>query len=278
MSVQELLKYVDINVLADIRESRILDYERDIVCDRETFAEHMGEFVKTLRALTPDPTLYEGETDGGLFVMAPMPYLYTDGEEDKEEVRYEAEYMKKADWDKAIAEIRLVASMPAINPNNASAEEMEAYLDTTVRFIPQGWGYDFSPWEKVLAAEIAPGSFDDRPGIAGDRLKDLFLFDLLWNMSFNGYTREQQEERRAELDQSFKEMEEIRNLPPEEQEKHYCDAEDFFKEMYEAMGIEYHKDTEEEEAAKRIKYLREFCITRDARLKEMWRLAGMVQA
>lgn len=162
--------------------------------------------------------------------------------------------------------------MPSIDLGDAIHEEMEAWLNDTDKFMPQGWAYDFTPWEAVLGAEIVPGSFYDLPGTTGKKTKDLFLYDLLWSLSFNGYTKEHQKERREELEKSIDETERIMALPEEEQKNYFHDADDVLREMYEELGMEYHEQTEEEKELLRDNMLRNGCITREERLAEMWRL------
>lgn len=273
MIAKDLLNEIDIEALADIRQVQIEDWEKPMVAPREVFVEHMGEFIKMLKALTPDPTPYEGEEADGGFVMFLLPFI--NSLEEYINVRYEAIYVKRRDFETAIAKIRKADPMPDINLNNASKEGMESFLESTNDFVPQGYGYSFTPWEKVLAAEIVPGCFSVLEDPDETDCKNLFLFDMLWEMSFNGYTKEQQEERMAELDKSIKEIEEVKKLPEEEQKKYFHDADDVFRELYEENGWEYHEKTEEEKEQERIGFLAEYCMTRSRMLKVMWRLAGL---
>lgn len=273
MIVQELLKQTDIEALADIYESGLEDYERDIMEDREAFTEHMTEFVRMLLTLTPNENIDEDKEYRGGYVMAPMPYLYIDDEDGNEEVRIEASLIRKDDWVRCLDEVRNIDVMPEIDPETAEEEEREEYLAKIERLVPQVWAYTFSPWEEILSAEIVQGSFDDRKDAAGKELQDKFLYSLLWEMSFNGYTREHQEERKAELHKSIKEMDYVMTLPEEEQKNYFHDAEDVFKDLYAEMGEEYQPPTEEEQEETRRRIIREIMFTQNLRLKEVQKFA-----
>lgn len=65
MTVQELLAYVDVERLADVRQSRIQEWEQALYAPRDVYVEGMRAFVAMLQTLTPDPTPYEGEPDHG---------------------------------------------------------------------------------------------------------------------------------------------------------------------------------------------------------------------
>lgn len=271
MIVQELLKEVDAEALADIRQIHMEEWEKPLHSPRKIFVRNMRGFAKMLQTLAPDPTPYDGEEADGGFVMYLLPFI--NSLEDYIDVRYQADYVKRKDFNAAVDEIRKAGTMPTINLNDANKEEMESFLKKTDNFVPQGYGYEFTPWEKVLAAEIVPGAFSVLNDLDETDCKNLFLYDLLWEMSFNGYTRECQEERMAELDKSIKEMEEIKKLPEEEQKKYYCDADDFFKKLYEEAGLEYHERTEEEKEKERLGFLTEYCMSRSMMLDVMWKLA-----
>lgn len=97
MTVQELLKDVDMNAIANIYDSRLEDWEREIMAPKDVFRQHMEEFVQMLLTLTPDENADPDSDYSGGYVMAPMPYLYIDDETGTGEVRIEADYIRKAD-------------------------------------------------------------------------------------------------------------------------------------------------------------------------------------
>lgn len=58
---------------------------------------------------------------------------------------------------------------------------MESFLENTRKFVPQEYGYEFTLWEKVLAAEFVSGSLNAIEGLGEQEYRDLFLYNLLWN-------------------------------------------------------------------------------------------------
>ncbi len=111
---------------------------------------------------------------------------------------------------------------------------MIEFLEKTFGWLPEAFAYEFSPWEEILGTQVLPKNFE-RIG------KDEFLASALYEMSFNGMTREGQEERREELSDAIAEHEKIQNMPPEEREKHLFTLED----VMERLG--YTDDRAEEE-------------------------------
>ena len=74
-------------------------------------------------------------------------------------------------------------------------------------------------------------------------------------MSFNGLTRESQEERRAEMQASIEEVEQINRLPKEEQDKYYTSWEEFRAELEKELGI-VDTRTEEDEEQEHLRLMR----------------------
>ena len=88
-------------------------------------------------------------------------------------------------------------------------------------FMPHGYGYEFNEWEETLGYEVYTQNLTE------ENIQEA-LYNILYEMTFNGMTRETQEERKNELDDSIKETEELLKLPEEERKKHFKDAKDLF--------------------------------------------------
>ena len=134
------------------------------------------------------------------------------------------------------------ADPPAIS--SITKENAESIMDALFAEFPNvSIGYEFMEWEEVLAAKVIPGNAE-RFGL------NRFAADILWNMSFNGMKREDQEKRREDLEKSIREAESIRSLPKEEQEKHYhCYS---VEEMFEKFGLTTPTEEEREETRKQM--------------------------
>lgn len=91
--------------------------------------------------------------------------------------------------------------------------EMSDFLHTTSDWAPQSYAYEFDEWEKVLGAEVIEENFSRYD-------KTEFLSNVLYELSFNGFSREEHDERRKDLDESIEEMKQIMELPSEEQQKY----------------------------------------------------------
>lgn len=87
------------------------------------------------------------------------------------------------------------------------------FLHTTSDWVPQSYAYEFDEWEKVLGAEVIEENFSRYD-------KTEFLSDVLYELSFNGFSREEHDKRRNDLDESIEEMKQIMELPSEEQQKY----------------------------------------------------------
>ncbi len=111
----------------------------------------------------------------------------------------------------------------------------------------QSYGFEFSAWEDTLGAEVYMDSVE-RFGMIP------FLVDALEEYSFNGLTREDQQERRDELDASIQEYEEIKKLPKEEQEKHFRPIDEFFDELRDEYDLSEPSEEERAENTRRMYY------------------------
>ena len=144
---------------------------------------------------------------------------------------------------------------------DADEHQLIEILEKTFGWLPEAFAYEFSPWEKILGAQVLPKNYE-RIG------KDEFLASALYEMSFNGMTRERQDERRGELSDAIAEHEIIQNMPPEERKKHLFTLED----VMERLG--YTDDrTEEERREERRQGLLDCVKTRCAWITEFQNIA-----
>ena len=128
--------------------------------------------------------------------------------------------------------------------NNLSDEELEQEFKKRVNAttLPSGYAYEFNEWEDILGYEVD----EDNVNAIG---KEKFAGIVLYEMSFNGFDRESQDERREDLENRMKEFEEIKTLPKEEQEKRYVPIEKVFNDLAEKLGddnLRWKEPTEEE--------------------------------
>ena len=87
-----------------------------------------------------------------------------------------------------------------INKTDGELEEICLSLNKELG-KPDSYAYEFSLWEEILGAGVLIENIN-RTGLDG------FCFDVLYELSFNGFERETQEERRKELEERIKEAEE----------------------------------------------------------------------
>lgn len=163
---------------------------------------------------------------------------------------------KEKDFEKLLdqAEKAKIPDIGTVTPDNAEEIAESLYPDEVI----SGYGYEFMPWGKVLAAQVLQGNVD-RIGL------NPFAADILWNMSFNGMTEESQKKRADELEASVKEVEEIQKLPEEEQEKklHRFSMD----ELYEKFGLTPPTREEREETRKQMYF--DTARTNIAKLEEL---------
>ena len=170
-----------------------------------------------------------------------------------------AEYFERKDLEEKFNKIRGI-NMPMYSDND-SEEAYHAIMKETSEFIPQCYGYEFTPWEEVLGATVIPENFDRMGRIE-------FISCVLGEMSFNGFTRESQEERQKELDEAIKEAEELAKLPKEEREQHAHNINDAFSKF----GIERDASWKEERRIMMLSMVK----TRDAWIQELKRISNLL--
>ena len=120
-----------------------------------------------------------------------------------------------------------------------SAEDLEKMLKQYPEF-PQAHSFIFDEWEKILGWNVYEGN------IYSLGLQKC-IQSLLYEMSFNGVTREHQDERRDELTAMVEERNRIKALPEKEQEEYYQKNFCSHEELMEELGIE-ESEAEKEEA------------------------------
>ena len=111
-----------------------------------------------------------------------------------------------------------------------SEEEKETYVHVS-GYVPNDeecvwWAIEFKPWAEWLNYPIWEESFKEFS-------KEELICHILWKMTFNGYTEEQVNEKREELDASVKEIDDAIENGTIDQIT--IPAEEFFKQI-EEMG------------------------------------------
>ncbi len=124
-----------------------------------------------------------------------------------------------------------------------SDEEIENLLQE--QFFPSGFAFELSPWEEVLGYEVDEHSVSEFGA-------PCILANVIYEMTFFGFTKEQVDREREKLEESLAEAEKIDKLPLEEREKYYIPAEKVFEEL----GYRDER-TDEEKEEERKKWRRE---------------------
>lgn len=208
----------------------------------EDLANAFERFCKMLSGLTVEPSDV---------VLVALP-VTEDGK-----TRIDAEYFEKQDFEE---KLKTISDKEIPSYTDADVEDRYGeYLDETADFLPVSYAYEFTPWEKVLGATVFPENFENVGRIS-------FASSILGEMSFNGMTREHQNERMAELEEAIREAEEISKLPGEEGSRHFVSS----RVLYSEFGIE--KDEKDRKEEMRLMMLD--CVkTREAAIKEFKRIA-----
>lgn len=210
MIVQEFLKQADIEKQVELIMSNQPSYEKPY--DETKVRENMTEFINMLLTLKPKVS--------DDYIMIYEKYYDTDIDDVVQEYSV-MELYKKQELQKGLDKIQGMENPVTSYNENMSKEELKSLAVDKYDFIPHGYGYEFNEWEETLGYEVYTGN------LTADIVQDA-LYNILFEMSFNGMTRESQEERQNELDEAIKETEEIRKLPEEEQKKHFKTVDDLF--------------------------------------------------
>ena len=128
-----------------------------------------------------------------------------------------------------------------------------------LRFTPESYAFEFTPWTEVLGYEVFQPNVKEYGAAA-------ILASVIYEMTFFGFTQEEQDEERAKLDEAIAESEAIRKLTPEEQKKHYKTAEEVFAELgYVDERTEEEKEQERRALCRDVLYnhLQTYRVLRD---------------
>lgn len=197
MILQDLLKLADCRKIAAIWKKRF--YESD---DIKNLSETIQKFQNKLCTLEANPSedimMANRVWEDGVFYI-------------------EANLFVRKEFLSAIRKIKEkylteYAWIPGIKFDQTDSEYYVDILHKLGDLLPESYGYEFSKWEDILGAEIVVPSVKQYG-------TNEFLADVLFEMSFNGMEREQQEERREILDQFIEEIEKLKELPEEERYK-----------------------------------------------------------
>lgn len=156
--------------------------------DIEIVATRVKEFCKLLASLKPTNSDY---------IMLALKF-YENGIE-----TIDAELIKGDDLHRAGMFLRdefilKEKPLPSISPNSSN-QELEAFLEQTTGWMPQAFAYEDTPWEEVLGSSVL---FPNVTHVGNEE----FLAAALCNMSFNGMTKEAQEQERKKLSNALAEI------------------------------------------------------------------------
>lgn len=156
--------------------------------DIEIVATRVKEFCKLLASLKP--------TNSDYIILALK--FYENGIE-----TIDAELIKGDDLHRAGMFLRdefilKEKPLPSISPNSSN-QELEAFLEHTTGWVPQAFAYEYTPWEEVLGSSVL---FPNVTHVGNEE----FLAAALYNMSFNGMTKEAQEQERKKLSNALAEI------------------------------------------------------------------------
>ncbi|SEH37546.1 DUF6557 family protein [Selenomonas sp. KH1T6] len=209
MTVKELLQYVDMEQLVDkeyeANENKPAD-RADVYKLWQTFLRKMSE--------------YPCQKSEDMLV-----FMRTwDGLGDEVEEFVDVSLYRRSDLDESHDKVPHVALLSEERLQQMSEEELIEYHKGVYAEVPEGYAFDFTPWEEMLGFKVNIGNLR-RVGLQE------CIHSVLTEMTFHGMMEDDQSERRQELDEAIEEIEEIRTLPQEEQEQHFKSYEDVCEEM-----------------------------------------------
>lgn len=210
MRVQEFLKQADIEKQVELIMESQSSYEEPY--DKDKVRENMTEFINMLLTLTPKVS--------DDYIMIYQKYYDTDIDDEIKEYSI-MELYKKEELQKSLDKIHGMENPVTYYNESMSKDDLKGLVQK-YDFMPHGYGYEFNEWEETLGYEVYTKNLTE------ENIQEA-LYNILYEMTFNGMTRETQEERKNELDDSIKETEELLKLPEEERKKHFKDAKDLFE-------------------------------------------------
>lgn len=243
MIFQELLNTCDPRRIAEIWNDNCSQDEEAL--DIGAVTDVVQKFCEMLLSLTPEQSEY------ALLALE----NYADGKG-----KVEAEMVRSSELCEKLAQIQNKKT-PEISAES-SKEQMKDFLTKTKDLLPQAFAYDYTPWEETLGVEVYPENYMHMG-------KNAFLASALYELSFNGMTREKQEKQRKKLTDAIEEYKEIEKMPPEEREKHLYTWEEI---MYEFDFKD--ERSEEEKEAEECQNLLDSIKTRLAWIAELRNMAG----
>ena len=217
MIVQEFLKQADIEKQVELIMASQPSYEEPY--DKDKVRENMTEFINMLLTLTPKVS--------DDYIMIYQKYYDTDIDDEIKEYSI-MELYKKDELQKSLDKIHGMENPVTYYNESMSKDDLKGLVQK-YDFMPHGYGYEFNEWEETLGYEVYTKN------LTAENIQDA-LYNILYEMTFNGMTRETQEERKNELDDSIKETEELLKLPEEERKKHFKDAKELF-ELFDDVSI-----------------------------------------
>lgn len=111
--------------------------------------------------------------------------------------------------------------------------------------FPIAYAIDFIEWEEILGTEVYEGNLEELD------IQEC-IYSLLYEMSFNGITKEDWEERLDELTETIEKNEALLSLPEEERESHFVSWDDVKERFKEELNYEEPTVEEKEETEKKM--------------------------
>ena len=229
MIVQELLKKCDFDAIARLVCDNKPSYEPPY--DLEKVKHAYKKFVDMLLTLKP-------ESSNKIIIFEKH---WWDDDEIAETV--EAELYEYEDFIAKRKDLLNSPRVEMINYENLPVKDLKEIISNFPQ-IPQAYAYEFNEWETTLGYNVFEENYSKF------NLQEC-IYSVLHEMSFNGMSKESQIERREELENSAKHLDEILQLPKEEQKKHFVPAE----ESHKMFGFIDERTEEEKEEALRQLYI-----------------------
>ena len=248
MTLQNLLSQItheDFLEIARLWSEKQPEWEAPLKIEKAAVV--IQKFCKMLTALDAEPS-------NDVLVALRM---YDDGEE-----QISAELFRRAEFYEKVKGLA-AKTLLAFSESDSRVCLTKIYEETQ-EWTPQAYGYEFSRWEEILGAEVYPENYNHIGKIG-------FIAAALYELSFNGFTREEQESRREELDESIREADEISALSEEEREKHYHTLD----ELQEKWGFEDTRTEQEKEEDYR-KMILDCVKTQMAWVEELQRMSRWI--
>lgn len=215
MILKNIIQNADPDTIADIWNTWRAEYEKPY--DKEKLKTALQNLIKVLTWTEQK----SGET--------PYVFIATNRTEDGT-TNLDVAMCKKSDIETCIRNIK------GMDPLQLTEEEpIGKQYERIQNYVPQSYGYEFTPWAEILATEVF------MENLKAHGLQNC-LADILHEMTFCGWTEERRSAEREELDQAAEEVERIMKLPEEEQKQYMHSLDD----VMEGLGIE-RKETEQEE-------------------------------